>query len=313
MTETKLNSEGRRNWIVSLLGEAYPGGVSRSFIMIMTQGDKSWGTGRIDNALHHLKKSGIVLKNGLEYSLRTAPESYNQKLVDEVKTAALVVHRKLPNCPECLTGVVVDGECDNHLCETNERSVRAICSVVGCENTLPPGMKMCNDCIEAKFDDPVVNPPLAKPITGGVNPPMVPPMMKTPPAGVKECPNCERGMPVDFDKCLNIECPSNQPKAATAQQGDKAGMNGCFNPVDVFDALKDLERKLNEPPATITITDLGLKLGVLDDLYRLLDARIKPVLEAIASDLVRASGKCEHSKGLSDYCEQCGRVSGGEL
>lgn len=66
---------------------------------------------------------------------------------------------------------------------------------------------------------------------------------------------------------------------------------------------------------------------MLADFERMFDARLKPVLKAIADDLIRVVGYfdddpkkdreksemlCPHGNGLTDYYEPCGRVNGGE-
>lgn len=83
MSDAKLPCEKRRDVIVSMLIGAYPKGMSRAYLINL----RFWKNSDVDNALHVLKKRSIVFMDGPEYVLRTAPDSYNQKIKDQMNDA----------------------------------------------------------------------------------------------------------------------------------------------------------------------------------------------------------------------------------
>lgn len=79
--EDKSAGERCREDIADKMGEVYPKRVTRA---ALTTCDWGWSGAQIDNGLHKLKKDGVITKDDDDgYQLRTAPDSYNARMIAE--------------------------------------------------------------------------------------------------------------------------------------------------------------------------------------------------------------------------------------
>ncbi len=251
--------ERRRNRITEILGEKYPEVMSRaalSDILIRVPG--GWSGGDLDNALHVLKMRCIIIKDDDGYQLRTAPESYNAKLLadrngagekapEPVKVSPMDSKPLMSKeeqvsvsiCTQCtrVGPLIWQGLCPE--CETD---------AVGCGNC----GQLPNECVCKSFPDEKQAAPVIVEPTRCQEQETI-------------CSHCQKIGPVGWQG-LCKSCFY-----------DLADATPAYDPAEVKQAMKEL--------LDSGVQDLQLKLDVLDDLGRWLDARIKPVLKAISDDL----------------------------
>jgi hypothetical protein len=80
----KSAGELRRQDLERLFSGRYPQRLPRPDIIGASfDWSESWSAAQFDNALHVMKKRGIVIQDGDGYQLRTAPAAYNARMVAE--------------------------------------------------------------------------------------------------------------------------------------------------------------------------------------------------------------------------------------
>jgi len=235
-----LTGVDRRNYIVNLLGEAYPDRISRGTIKRIAPDD--WTDGHLDNALHVLKKRGAITLSSGGYQLRTAPPEYNQKLIDEANAGGA-------KAPDPIKGVSKMEATPMRLPAQHKADKKA--------TKIPARTDNSDAAIKAIDPAPAVA-------------------------------YCEHGEPQGHcvrPGCDHYDAPANAEEYVSRPTAQELkAVEATFCRTDIDGALKDLEQQLaGRPP----VEDLELKLDLLTDLERMLDARLKPVLAAIAKDLHR--------------------------
>jgi hypothetical protein len=305
----KTVGDERRDVVVQMLAEHYETGLSRASIRKLLPTD--WTQAQMDNALHVLKKRCIISLDHGGYRLRTAPDSYNQKLIAEANAGGA-------KAPEPVKGVSsLDAKSlrslTQHKADTKIAQAKIMASATAMVEAHVPAMvdthcehgEPIGGCIHADCVKDFVRP---KPVEKGSDPtkPVAPGVCShgnqigscAHPRCFKDfvpkCVDCDSTLTQDEVAYNGNTCNACESTLLAAQKAELVSerkaieaatqKDAKFCRADIDAALKDLEAQLSE---RTPVEDLELKLDVLADFERMFDARLKPILAAIAKDLQR--------------------------
>jgi hypothetical protein len=322
MSDT-LTGDDRRNYIVEILGAKYPDRMCRSDIKCIVP--DNWTDNNLDTALHVLKKRCIVSKTFDGYQLVTAPASYNQKLIAEANAGGATAPEPVKGVSSMDTKplrsmaqhkadkksiqVAPPKLCSHHHCTTGVPAGVEYCAackatlsctpLTDCEHGEPFGCCAHPLCVkdfvrpkpvakgseQAKPSDPKpsetnYHAAVSKAIPAGQSPIRKAAAAQSENDTVK-CDECGFHRLALLDACPCSLCPTNAHLYDAAEQ-TTTQEDAKFCRADIDAALKDLEKQLAKRPP---VEDLELKLDLLADFERMFDARLKPILAAIAKDL----------------------------
>ena len=299
----QMTGEGRKELVVALLESAYPHGRTRTQLVAMMPEVKPT---QLDNTLHALRRiPGLLATDDGSYTLRTAPEAYNAKLLQERNASgtkkpvkkevspldARPINESLKRpmrvpplyCALC-NHPFPDGESVDYKCPCTvvpDVKPAILCRVAGCTNPVSKEGDECDGLVshstelESKTEsDTQAEGRVDCPVIGSHCQHYGYQLDSNGEVAIEHCAHPEHPEPEHEGNVQFMKCPLMPSPAKPLDQLD---------PVAVRSALAGLQKRLTVTP--VAIDSKELKLEVLDHLGRILDDSIEAVLRSIAGDL----------------------------